>query len=147
MARAKICAHTDQCTLTNAVNPNTATWEASSPRARGPRALGEGVARPCLAHSGVELGLVGAGGTDGAVAGGAQIVLVGFRDPLRVRRQQLEDLAASPRGWWCAGAGPRSSSQSGASTRASPRTELTGATDLTHARHALIETVFADLID
>jgi putative ABC transport system permease protein len=35
MKRAKICAHTDQCTLTNAVNPNTATCEASSPRARG----------------------------------------------------------------------------------------------------------------
>lgn len=32
---AKSCAHTDQCTLTNAVNPYTATCEASKPMASG----------------------------------------------------------------------------------------------------------------
>ena len=42
-----------------------------------PGALGEGVARTCCADGPVELGLVGAGGADGADAGGAQVVLVG----------------------------------------------------------------------
>ena len=61
-------------------------------------------------------------------------------------------MAASPPGWWCAGsktpATPTRCSRCGAITRLSPTPTLpTAEADLTHRRHAIIETTFADLID
>ena len=58
----------------------------------------------------------------------------------------------SPPGWWCAGsktpATPTRCSRSGATTRSSPTPTLpTAQADIVHRRHAIIETVFADLID
>ena len=61
-------------------------------------------------------------------------------------------MAASPPGWWCVGsatpATPTRCSRCGAITRSSPTPTLpTAEADLTHRRHAIIETTFADLID
>src|SRR5512144_207686 len=61
-------------------------------------------------------------------------------------------MAVSPPGWWCAGsktpATPTRCSRCGAITRSSPPPTLpTTEADLTHRKHALIETTFADLID
>ena len=61
-------------------------------------------------------------------------------------------MAASPPGWWCAGsttpATPTRCSRCGAITRSSPTPTLpTAEADLTHRKHAIVETTFADLID
>src|SRR5687768_16590576 len=61
-------------------------------------------------------------------------------------------VTGSPPGWWCAGsetpATPTPCSRSGATTPSFTNSTLpTVEADITHRRHAIIETTFADLID
>ena len=61
-------------------------------------------------------------------------------------------MAVSPPGWWCAGSATPATrtrcSRCGGITRSSPTPTLpTAEADLTHRKHAIIETTFADLID
>ena len=61
-------------------------------------------------------------------------------------------MAASPPGWWCAGSATPTTrtacSRYGGITRFSPTPTLpTAEADLTHRKHAIVETTFADLID
>ena len=81
---------------------------------------------------------------------GADLRRRGRRDG--VHRVRAPPSTRSPPGWSCAGSATRpnstSCSRSGATTRSSPTAPSRPPhADITHRRHAIIETVFADLID